>query len=67
MLRLSGWQVESVFDKALTIEVRELPADLAGLNRLLSDPSVLALVEGKWEQAARGHGRRPSRSSVSWA
>ena len=57
MLRLSGGQVESLFDEALPIEVRELPEDLAGLDRLLSDPAVLAPVEAAWEVAARGHGR----------
>lgn len=57
MLRLSGGQVESLFDEALPIEVRELPEDLAGLDRLLSDPAVLGPVERAWEQAARGHGR----------
>ncbi len=57
MLRLSGGQVELLFDEALPIEVRELPEDLAGLDRLLSDPAVLAPVEAAWEVAARGHGR----------
>ena len=57
MLRLWGGQVESLFDEALPIEVRELPADLAALDVLLSDPAVLEPVERAWEQAARGHGR----------
>jgi len=57
MLRLSGGQVESLFDEALPIEVRELPDDLAALDRLLSDPAVLAPVERAWDVAARGHGR----------
>ena len=57
MLRLSGGQVESLFDEALPIEVRELPDDLAGLDRLLSDPAVLEPVERAWDEAARGHGR----------
>ncbi len=56
-MRLSGGQVESLFDEALPIEVRELPEDLGGLDRLLSDPAVLAPVEAAWEAAARGHGR----------
>jgi transposase, IS5 family len=57
MLRLSGGQVESLFDEALPIEVRELPDDLAALDVLLSDPAVLVPVELAWEESARGHGR----------
>ena len=57
MLRLSGGQVESLFDEALPIEVRELPDDLAALDALLSDPAVLEPVERAWEQTALGHGR----------
>ena len=57
MLRLSGGQVESLFDEALPVEVRELPDDLAALDRLLSDPVVLEPVERAWDRAARGHGR----------
>ena len=57
MLRLSGGQVESLFDEALPLEVRELPADLAALEVLLSDLAVLAPVIEAWEETARGHGR----------
>src|SRR5918998_3975172 len=57
MLRLSGGQVESLFDLGLTVEVRELPADLAALDALLSDPALLAPVEAAWEEAARAFGR----------
>jgi IS5 family transposase len=57
MLRLSGGQVESLFDLGLPVEVRELPADLAALDRLLSDPALLAPVERAWDAAARGFGR----------
>jgi IS5 family transposase len=57
MLRLSGGQVESLFDLGLPVEVRELPADLAALDRLLGDPALLEPVERAWGQAARGHGR----------
>jgi hypothetical protein len=42
MLRLAGGQVESLFDELLPVEVRELPADLAALDRLLADPRLLA-------------------------
>ena len=57
MLRLSGEQVESLFDEALPIEVRELPADLARLDALLSDPTLLEPIAERWEGSARGHGR----------
>src|SRR5215212_646521 len=57
MLRLAGGQVESLFDELLPVEVRELPADLAALDRLLADPRLLAPVEQAWEQTARDHGR----------
>lgn len=57
MLRLSGGQVEALFDLGLPVEVRELPADLAALDALLGDPAVLEPVERAWDEAARGFGR----------
>ena len=57
MLRLAGGQVESFFDELLPVEVRELPADLAALDRLLADRLLLASIERVWEPSARGHGR----------
>jgi IS5 family transposase len=57
VLVLSGEQVESLFDEALPIEVRELPADLARLDVLLSDEALLAPISERWEDSARGHGR----------
>jgi transposase, IS5 family len=57
MLRLAGGQVESLFDEALPVEVRELPEDLAGLDELLADPAVLGPIEDAWADAAREHGR----------
>jgi IS5 family transposase len=59
MLRLAGEQVESLFDELLPVEVRELPAELALLDRLLADPRLLAPIERTWERTARGH-RRPT-------
>ena len=54
VLRLSGGQVESLFDLGLPVEVAELPADLAALDRLLDDPGVLAPIEAAWAvEAAR--------------
>ena len=57
MLRLSGGQVESLFDLGLPVEVRELRADLGVLDRLLSDPALLAPVVAAWDGAARNFGR----------
>src|SRR5215218_8737910 len=57
MLRLAGGQVESLFDQLLPVEVRELPADLAVLDRLLADARLLVPIERVWEHTARGHGR----------
>ena len=56
-MRLAGEQVESLFDGALPIEVRELPADLARLDDLLSDPGLLAPIAERWDVAARDRGR----------
>jgi transposase, IS5 family len=58
MLRLVGGQVESLFDEALPVEVRELPADLAGLDELLGDPALLAPIEAAWQRSGPEHGRR---------
>src|SRR5215210_4549680 len=57
MLRLWGGQVEALFDLRLPVEVRELPADLAALDRLVAGPVLLAPVEAAWEAAARAFGR----------
>jgi transposase, IS5 family len=57
MLRLAGGQVESLFDELLPVEVRELPRDLAALDRLLGDWRLLVPIEQAWEQSARDQGR----------
>jgi IS5 family transposase len=57
VLRLVGEQVESLFDEALPVEVRELPEDLARLDVLLSDPVLLAPIEQCWRVQARDRGR----------
>ena len=63
MLRLSGGQVESLWDEVLPLEVRELPEDLAALDVLLLDRAVLAAIAAHWEseaaagRASVGHGR----------
>src|SRR4051794_30076637 len=57
VLRLSGGQVESLFDLGLPACVAELPADLAAVDRLLSAPGVLAAIEASWPQGALAVGR----------
>ena len=44
MLTLLAGQPESLWDEALPVEVRELPADLAALDGLLTDPGLLAPI-----------------------
>ena len=57
MLRLVGGQVESLFDDALPIEVRELPEDLARLDVLLADPTLFEPISAAWDEAGRERGR----------
>ena len=63
MLRLSGGQVESLWDEVLPVGVRELPANLAALDVLLRDRALLAPIAAHWEseaaagRASVGHGR----------
>jgi len=44
VLTLLAEQQECLWDEALPIEVRELPEDLAALDRLLADPAVLGPI-----------------------
>jgi transposase, IS5 family len=57
MLTLVGGQVESLWDEVLPIEVRELPDDLARLDRVLSDHLLLFPIAQAWEESARERGR----------
>jgi transposase, IS5 family len=57
MLRLEAGQVLSLWDEVLPIEARELPEDLAGLDRVLRDPALLGPVHAAWKSAARDRGR----------
>ena len=57
VLCLVGERVESLFDEALPIGVRELLEGLAGLDVLLSDAVLLEPVCERWEASARGRGR----------
>jgi IS5 family transposase len=44
VLTLLAGQPESLWDEALPVEVRELPEDLAALDRLLADPGLLGPI-----------------------
>jgi transposase, IS5 family len=57
MLRLSGGQVESLWDEVLAGEVRELPEDLAALDVLLRDATLMGPIAARWRGAAISHGR----------
>ncbi len=57
MLRLAGGQVESLFDDALPVEVRELPEDLARLDALLADAALFEPISAAWDDAGRERGR----------
>ena len=66
MLRLVAAQAETLWDEALPIMVRELPADLAALDELLSGQTsaLLAPFSAHWQRealvsgvSAAGHGR----------
>ena len=50
MLTLWAGQAESLWDEALPVAVRELPADLAALDRLLCDPALLAPIVEHWRR-----------------
>ncbi|MBA3264177.1 MAG: hypothetical protein H0T69_17260, partial [Thermoleophilaceae bacterium] len=56
MLRLAGGQVESLFDDALPVEVRELPEDLARLDALLADAALFEPISAAWDDAGRERG-----------
>jgi IS5 family transposase len=57
MLTLVGGQVECLWDEVLPVEVRELPEDLARLDRVLADELLLWPIAQAWQAAARERGR----------
>jgi transposase, IS5 family len=57
MLRLSGGQVESLWDEVLPGEVRELPEDLAALDVLLRDAALTQPIAAHWRREAISRGR----------
>jgi IS5 family transposase len=50
VLTLLAVQPESLWDEALPIEVRELPQDLAALDRLLADPAMLGPIAERFRR-----------------
>jgi IS5 family transposase len=56
MLTLVGEQVGRLWDEVLPAEIRELPEDLARLDRVLSDERLLVQIARAWEQDARERG-----------
>ncbi|MBV8218580.1 MAG: transposase [Solirubrobacterales bacterium] len=65
MLTLVGGQVECLWDEVLPVEVRELPEDLAGLDRVLADEMLLFPIARAWQETARERGR-PSIAMVTF-
>jgi transposase, IS5 family len=57
VLTLWAAQVESLWDESLPVEVRELPADLAELDRVLSDPELMMVLVERWRQEVVETGR----------
>jgi transposase, IS5 family len=57
MLRMSGGQVESLWDEVLPVQAQELPQDLAQLDELLIDPALLAPIQAHWQREADAVGR----------
>ena len=57
MLRLEAAGALSLWDEVLPEEVRLLPADLAALDELLCDRTLLAPIVERWEREAREVGR----------
>jgi IS5 family transposase len=57
--------VECLWDEVLPVEVRELPEDLARLDRVLGDDMLLWPIARTWEETARERGR-PSIAMASF-
>ena len=57
MLTLLAGQPECLWEEALPVEVKELPADLAALDVLLADHEVLWPLVERWQWEVRETGR----------
>ncbi len=56
MLTLFAERAESLWDEVLPVEVRELPADLAALDRVLADPGMFGADRRAVASRDRGDG-----------
>jgi transposase, IS5 family len=57
VLTLWAEQPESLWDETLPIEVRELPDDLAELDRVLADPELMMVLLERWRREVVETGR----------
>ena len=57
MLTLWAPQAECLWDESLPVEVKELPADLAELDRVLRDPELMMVLLERWRQEVLATGR----------
>jgi IS5 family transposase len=57
VLTLLAGQPECLWDDALPVDVKELPEDLAALDRLLSDQELLWPLVERWQREFRETGR----------
>ena len=57
VLTLWAGQAESLRDESLPVEVKELPADLAELDRVLSDPELMMVLLERWRREVVETGR----------
>lgn len=48
VLTLWAPQIESLWDESLPVEVKQLPADLAELDRVLGDPKLMMVLWERW-------------------
>jgi len=57
MLTLWSDRVECLWEESLPVEVKELPDDLSGLDRVLSDPELLMPILELWRREVVETGR----------
>jgi hypothetical protein len=57
MLTLSAPRAETLWDKLLPVEARELPEDLARIDELLADPGLLRPIVARWRREAEQRSR----------
>jgi transposase, IS5 family len=57
VLTLWAPQAECLWDESLPVEVRELPVDLAELDRVVGDPELMMVLLERWRQEVVETGR----------